>query len=171
MRKLQYGHKIDSVFALIIFSAFAAAVLMVLILGAHIYKDIALDNEIVNDQRIAVSYIEAKVRHNDTLDNIYVDGFQGYTGETDIDTLYLEEDYGDLTYHTMIYLFDGWIRELYCEKGLALNPEDGTKIIEAQALRFAVTEETGLLHITCTDKNGLIVNLDILPRCKGGIAL
>ena len=165
MRRTIIPHKIDSVFTLLIFCAFSIAVLMVLIFGARVYEDIIAQNQDSENQRITVAYIEAKIRHNDTLDNIYVDSFKGYTEETAIDTLYLEEDYGTHTYHTMIYLADGWVRELYCEKGLNFNPDDGSKIVEAEALNFIIDPQSGLLSITCTDKTGTTMSLSVLPRC------
>lgn len=171
MRKLQNSQKIDSVFTLLIFCAFAAAVLLVLILGAQVYENVTARSDAANDHRLALSYIGAKISHNDTLDNIYVDSFWGYQEEPDINTLYLEEDYGDISYHTMIYLADGWIRELYCQKGLQFNPQDGLKILEAQELTFYQYEDSGLLYITCMDKNGSSMSLYITPRCIRGVSI
>ena len=170
MRKPSSTQRVDTVFALLIFCAFAAAVLLVLLLGVRVYEKVAARSDEAYDQRIALSYISAKIRHADTQENIYVGSFEGYEKHPEIGVLYLEEDYDSATYHTMIYFSDGWIRELYCEKGLAFNPEDGEAILEAQALSFE-TEENGLIRIICTDQNGVRMSIFVLPRCKGGLAL
>lgn len=171
MRNPDRGQKIGNLLALLIFCAFTAAILLVLMLGANIYQGVSGRNTASADQRLAISYIEAKLRHSDTLDDVYLDSFRGYEELTDISTLYLEEDYGDSVYHTMIYCYDGWIRELYCEKGLEFTPDAGIKILPAQSLDFKQDAETGLVSIICVDNQGAALRLSILPRCEGGIEL
>ncbi|NLF79900.1 MAG: DUF4860 domain-containing protein [Clostridia bacterium] len=171
MRNSNRGQKIGDLLALLIFCAFTAAILLVLMLGAHIYQGISDRNSANADQRLAISYIETKLRHSDTLDGVYLGSFQGYEELNAISTLYLEEDYGDSVYHTMIYCYDGWIRELYCEKGLQFTPDAGMKILPAQSLDFENNAQTGLISIICVDSQGAALRMSILPRCRGGIKL
>jgi hypothetical protein len=171
MRQTAYGQKIGNVFALLIYCAFTAAILLVLMLGAQIYQGMVERNTINADQRTAISYIEAKLRHSDTLGDVYTGSFQGYVEFPYISTLYLEENYGDLTYHTMIYCYDGWLRELYCEKGLEFLPEDGMKVLPVQRLDYQEDADSGLIKITCVDNQGITFELNILLRSSGGIEL
>ncbi len=171
MIKSQGENRLGSVFSLLIFCAFAAAVLMVLMLGARVYRDVAARNEAAWDQRMALAYIEAKIRHNDTLDDVKIGPYIGYEEIAEIETLYLEQHFGDYTYHTMIYLSDGWVYEMFCEKGLEFNPSDGTKILEAQALDFEFLDDNGLLKITCVDSSGNPMSMIILPRSEEGVQI
>ena len=171
MRQSATGQKIGNLMALVIFCAFTAAVLLVLMLGANIYQGISSRNSASADQRLAVSYIEAKLRHNDTWNAVYLGSFQSNEGATDIPTLYLEEDYDSIIYNTMIYCYDGWIRELYCEKGLEFAPDAGIKVLPAKNLDFSFDPQTGLISIICVDNQGATLRLNVLPRCMGGIEL
>lgn len=172
MSKTNSSNRIGSVFSLLIFCAFAAAVLMVLMLGARVYRDVAARNEAAWDQRMALSYIEAKIRHNDSLDDIKIGPYVGYEEHQDIDTLYLEQHYENgLTYHTMIYLFDGWIYEMFCDTALEFNPGDGTRILKAQELSFAFLDNGEILEITCIDNNGNPMSMVIMPRSKEGLSI
>jgi len=64
MMKATRGKRIDTIFVLIIFCIFAVSVLIVLMLGAGIYRNM---NDISNDgrdERTALSYLWKKVKNN-----------------------------------------------------------------------------------------------------------
>lgn len=170
--KIPTAHnKTGHIFSLLIFCAFAIAVLLVLIFGASVYQRVGARNETAWDQRTALSYIEAKIRHHDAYDAIEIGPYLGYEELGEIDTLYLSQQIGERTYQTMIYLADGWIYELFCEKGLQFHPADGSKILQAQSLEFDYLTDSGLLQITCTDTNNRPLSLLLLPRCDSEVSI
>lgn len=151
------SQKLDTVVALMVFCVFAASVLMVLTLGGSIYKS---TNELYQEgyeERTGLSYIWSKVKNGDESGSVYIDSFQG------LSVLCLDEEYGGVTYQTKLYLYDGWIYELFCEADLEFSPEEGIPVMQIQSLDFKQMEN-GLIK-AASDSEELI----ILPRSKRGI--
>lgn len=121
---------IDTVFVLIIFSTFAFSVLMVLALGAGIYRNISDITREDESERTALSYVRTKVRNMDSSEAISVAPFEGEPA------LYIEEDIGGKKYNTIIYFYDGWLCEIFCEASLHMSPHDGMRIIQVDSMRF-----------------------------------
>lgn len=139
----------DTVFVFVIFSVFATSVLVVLMLGGSIYKNISKTVQESFHERTSFSYIWSKVKNGDTSMGIRVGEFH------ELPALYLEENFDGVTYLTAIYLYDGWIRELVSEEGLGFTPEAGMEILEAGSLDFEQLEG-GLIRVTIDGKSLLI---------------
>ena len=139
--------KVDTVFVLIIFSVFALSVLMVLMLGARVYKnmtDITSENQ---EERTLLSYIWTKVKNGDKSGSISVGDFYGLT------TLCFDEDFGGTPYRTAIYQYDGWLYELFCETEMLSDPsggflpEDGVQVMRIDELVFE-NAEYGMIKVS-----------------------
>ena len=139
--------KVDTVFVLIIFSVFALSVLMVLMLGARIYKnmtDITNENQ---EERTLLSYIWTKVKNGDKSGSISVGEFYGLTA------LCFDENFDGVPYRTSIYQYDGWLYELFCETGMLTDPEsgflpeDGVQIMRIDKLVFE-NAEYGMIKVS-----------------------
>ena len=50
------------------------------------------------------------------------------------------------TYLTRVYVYDGYVRELYCAENAVLLPADGEKVLRADRLHFEL--EDGLLTVS-----------------------
>ena len=161
MKKKIRRQKIDTVFVLIIFCVFAISVLMVLMLGASIYKNMSEISRDGYDERTVLAYFWTKVKNGDDAGNIYIGDFHG------IPALCFDEVYTDSTYVTMIYHFNGQVYELFTEVGyeLGLEPEDGESVMKVDNLRFEGLDN-GLIRVTVGSKSTLIS-----PRGKTGISL
>ena len=144
-------NKIDSVFVLIVFAVFALSVLMVLMLGAGVYKNISQTTQDGYDERTALSYIWTKVKSFDEEGQIYIGDFYG------ISALFIDEDFDGLLLRTAIYHYDGQLRELFSEPGLGLMPEDGIAIIKSEGLTFEQID-SGLIKIS-TAARDLFISL------------
>ena len=134
-------------------------ILMVLMFSGRIYKKMVdLSAEGYNDHT-CLSYIWSRVKNDDEAEKIYIDDFQG------VSALCFEEEYNDVLYRTMIYMHDGWVRELFCQKELSFSLGQGTPVIKAES--FSLEElENGLIEIK-TDSGSLFV----YPRGQKGIAM
>jgi len=139
--------KVDTVFVLIIFSVFALSVLMVLMLGARVYKnmtDITSENQ---EERTLLSYIWTKVKNGDKSGSISVGDFYGLTA------LCFDEDFGGTPYRTAIYQYDGWLYELFCETEMLSDPsggflpEDGVQVMRIDELVFE-NAEYGMIKVS-----------------------
>ena len=134
MIKTTGKNKVDTVFVLIIFSIFALSVLMVLMLGAGIYKNMTdITGDGLND-RTLLSYIWTKIKNSDREGSVNVGEFNG------ISALFFDEEISGARYRTIIYQYDGWVRELFSEIGLDFLPEDGLRVMRIDDLKF---EEPG----------------------------
>lgn len=113
----------------------------VTLLGSSVYRAAAADADVNAAHRTALSYVVNQIRRGDA-GGVAVGSFGGG------DALRLSETLSDGTvYVTLIYCYDGSLRELYMEEGTGLSPEDGTSILALDSLGLAVGED-GLLTIT-----------------------
>jgi len=122
----------DTLFVMIVFCVFAVSVLTVLILSAGIYRnmtDISRDRE---DERTILSYIWTKAKSGDDAGMIHVGKFDG------ISALFYDEIIGDTLYRTAIYLYDGWVMELFSNPESGLTPQDGMRLMRLDDLWFGL---------------------------------
>ncbi len=143
------GHQAQLIFALLACCLFALCLLMVLLLGARAYQRVAAAGTGAGDQLDCLAYISAKVRNHDGLGQVFLDGF---SPEQPLETLYLRQELDGVVYDTRIYYWQGWVRELYSQAGLAFSPEDGATLLEASGLGFSL--EDGVLTVNCPDEEG-----------------
>ena len=149
-------NRVDTVFVLMIFCVFAVSVLLVLMLSGSTYQNMIEISREGQNERIALSYIRTKVRNTDSADSIYVSYFN------ELSALSLKETFGATTFITYIYLYNGWIHELFHERGQDFEPQHGIPVIQAESLSFE-TIDNGLIRVT-TDFGSLL----IFPRSGAG---
>ena len=145
MNKVIRGRSIDTIFVLIVFSIFAFSVLMVLMLGASIYRninDIARDGQ---DEHTALSYVWTKTKNFDDAGSVHVGDFSG------VPALFIDESIDDIKYRTAIYNYDGWLMELFSEAALEFYPTDGVRVVMIDNLSFDAVDN-GLIKVTAGDK-------------------
>lgn len=117
---------------------FALLAMGVTLMGTGVYRSVADDAETNSAQRTALSYVVNQVRRADA-GGVAVGSFGGG------DALRLTETAEDgSVYVTLIYCFDGALRELYMEEGAGLTPEDGMAVLALSSLSLAVSEGGGL---------------------------
>ena len=156
MRKTGTKHHLDGLLALLLFGVFAASILSVLLTGAGVYSRLTQRDQRAYDRRTCVQYLATKVRQAPSGAQVTVGTF----GEGD--ALLLSEDIDGQPYLTRIYCYDGWLRELFSAADDPFAPEDGEKILPAQAL--ALHTDHNLLQIDLTDSSGQTISLTLSPR-------
>ncbi|MCL2425905.1 MAG: DUF4860 domain-containing protein [Oscillospiraceae bacterium] len=152
----KFGRSIDTVFVLIVFSVFAISVLMVLMLGASIYRNI---NEISTERQnehTALAYIWTKTRNFDQADGMSVGDFNG------VSALLIDENINGTHFRTIIYNYDGWLLELFSDASLEFSLNDGVPVVPADGLHFDAIEH-GLIQVTIGD-----MSLYLSPRSGAG---
>ena len=80
--------------------------------------------------------------------------------------MYLLQEVDGLTYETILYVYDGWLMELLCERGWELAPENGQTITPAQSLTVEEPEK-GLLRLVYTGADGKSSRADVYLRSEG----
>ena len=128
MKKEQKEYKINQLLTLLLFTVFTICILFVLLTGAGIYKQLTEKNQNCYDKRTAVQYLTTRVRQNDKNNLIEIRQF----GEDE--ALILKEKIHETEYETVIYCYDGYLREIFSSSVEEFSPEDGNKILEMKHL-------------------------------------
>lgn len=165
MRKTVKNHTVDVIFVLAIACAFAASILMVLMLGVNVYGNIQKTSDVNFNERVCLSYITAKVHGNDSAGEVRTGYFD------DVPALFLDQEYDGTYYNTVIYAYDGQLMELFCEKDrmadLGLTPESGTAVLAVDSVTFKKVAPN-LLSVNYVDANGGDGSTFINLRSEGG---
>ncbi|MCL2373135.1 MAG: DUF4860 domain-containing protein [Defluviitaleaceae bacterium] len=143
-------NRVDTVFVLLVFCVFAISVFMVIMHAGSTYSDIIEVSTEGSDERIALSYVRTKIRANDRADEVSVGYFDG------INALRFEENFGGQSFVTLIYLYDGWVHELFHFGFMEFNPSDGMPMVRAESLYFSYVAE-GLIRVA-TDYGSILIH-------------
>ena len=164
MKNRLIKHEMDSVFVLLLFTLFAACILMVLLLGASSYEKIVKRDGQTYDARTGVQYIAARLRHGDEAGCVQVGSYSERTNAAadDIPTLYLRLSEAEEPFYTKIYYYDGYIRELLCSEELKLSPDAGQELLAASA--FFAEQEGSLIKVSITEEDGEIHTISLSVR-------
>lgn len=108
------------------------------LLASGAYRGVVAESDGTYSHRTPLSYLVNQLRRNDVYGAVSVRSFG------DGDALCLEEN----GYVTLLYCYDGQLRELYAEASLTFAPEDGTALLPLDDL--AVELEDGFLTVTTT---------------------
>ena len=95
--KQEKRHIVDILFVLALFGVFAFSALILVILGADVYKSTVSSMSQNFESRTACSYITEKIRQNDVYDSVYIDDFEGTKA-----LVFTQDIYGS-QYGTYIY--------------------------------------------------------------------
>ncbi len=120
------------------------------LLGSSVYRQTVSTSDDNYTQRTALSYLVNQVRR---AGSVAVGSFESYPA------LDLAEPGGN--YHTVLYVSDGELRELYTERGSGLTSADGTAVLPLEGLSLAV--ENGTVTFTVT-QDGKSWSASVSPR-------
>lgn len=148
--------KTGSLMALVLFGLFAVCILFLLLTGADVYQRLTIRDRNTYEMRTAAQYLTTKVRQADQDGCLLVSEFEG------LDALLIREEIEGSVYHTWIYCYDGYIRELFVSADSELMPEAGEKILEAES--FVIWKEDNLFKAEMTGLTGLVQELIWSPR-------
>jgi len=154
--------KMGGLLALLLFAVFAACILLVLLMGAKAYKQLVLRDNESYDRRTATQYIITRVRQSD------LDGAFSVRKESVGDVLAMSEEVDGSEYETLVYCYDGYLRELFTVGDSEFDPQAGEKILPVEL--FAVQLEEGLLSVELELPNGDADNIVMSVRSGEGAA-
>lgn len=154
---MPHKHMIAQVFVFVLLGVFAVLSTMMVLLSAQLYRGIVRQTEQHSSERILSSYVTNAVHANDAFGMITVEN----RGGTDMLVMGWEAD--GQRYETMIYCYDGALRELFASAEQEFDPEYGEIIGDAQS--FVPEIRDGLLEVRLTDSAGQEDTLYIALRC------
>jgi len=132
MRKEDY--RFSDLLGLLVWGLFALCLLLVLLTGAGVCRDLADRGEAAHRSRTGCQYIATRVQQGQ---GISLEAFGG------ADALAVREKIGEECYVTYVYCREGWLWELTCPEGAHVEPADGQRLLEAEQLSLSLEE--GLL--------------------------
>ena len=138
--------------ALVLGGLFLTLAIGLALLSSGVYRQIVDGADSVSARRTALSYLVGQVRRADHADGIAYGDFGGN------DALFLREN----GYITILYQYDGMLRELYMEEDGGLTPADGMEVTPLSRLKVAAQEDT--LSIAVTDGDGQEYAVSLTPR-------
>ena len=163
MREHSRKHDLSSLLVLLLFAVFAVCILSVLLTSADTYRRLSDRDQDSYGRRTAAQYITTKVRQADRQDAVSVRSFEGQAA------LVLTEEIDGEQYETLIYSYDGYLRELFTSVGGEMLPEDGEKIMEANRfLADANNPEKGQLSLRIQASDGTWEELTLCLRSGKG---
>jgi len=121
-------NSLGGVLTLLAFALFVVALMSVLLTGADAVGRLTERDRDSYDRRTAAQYIATRVRQADR-EGVLRTGEYGGT-----DALFVVEEIDGCRYHTVVYCWGGYLRELYCEEGLDLDPEFGEVLLPLDGL-------------------------------------
>lgn len=151
-------YMVDFVFTLCLFGVFAVSALLVVVIGANVYRSTVNAQEANAMKRTALAYVAEKVHQSDTADSISIGSVEG------TDALVLKSRYNDASFATYIYWYDGSLRELFIKEDAKPALIAGQVITEIAD--FSLTQYAEHLYlVSATDNNGETLSLYINAKC------
>lgn len=151
-------HMIDLLFTLALFCVFAASALLVVLIGASVYKNTVEQMDESFSNRTSLTYVTNKVRQNDVAGGVYLSKLEGK------DALVLEQTVDTDVYQTWIYHDEGALKELFVSSESEIHLADGQAIIEVPGFKFEQSDS--VLYISSVDKDGAEIRQQITLRCS-----
>ena len=144
--KQEKNHIVDVLFVLALFVVFTLSALVLVILGASVYKQTVSYMDENFTARTAYSYLTEKVRQNDLYDSISLGQLEG------TEALVMTQEINGTTYATYLYLYEGNLRELFMRQGsdIGTNPLSAGQVILPLADWNLEMADEYLLHIALT---------------------
>lgn len=152
---------ISAIAAALLLCLFAMMLLSALLGGAGAYRRLTVRGQENWDSRSGVQYVAAKLRQAPSAQSVSLRDFgQG-------DCICISEEIEGAEYITRVYCHDGWIMELFAPAEIDFAPEDGERIVKAEALELSL--EYGLLQVCISTSGGSEeIFLDLRGKEVGG---
>lgn len=162
MSEMQNGtvqkHSISQVFVFLLLGVFAVFSTLMVLLGAQLYRGTVDQTEQHSEKRLLFSYINNAVRGNDAANLVSVDNRSG------IDVLVFGFEADGELYETLVYCYEGSLRELFISAQQEFEPDYGEVICSAET--FIPRLEDELLSIRIAGTSGQEEELHIALRCS-----
>ena len=130
MRDSSKRNTIGTIVVLAVFTVLAAAVVLLIVSGASVYKRLSEKNNLAYTKRIVSRYLATKIESANSLDEIAVVPFEGTTA------LCIKEEIAGVDYLTLIYSNGGYIRELFVPSDSLAEASSGERITECRKIAF-----------------------------------
>lgn len=140
-------HSVDHLFTFGLFALFMLLAMLLVILGANVYRGTVSRMDSNYETRTSLAYLTEKIREADAAGQILVTELEGEPA------LELRETISGDSYRTYIYYYKGSLRELFLSADTEAALRQGRKVLEVKALEIT-KESDHIIRFTVTDSNG-----------------
>ena len=142
-------HVIDVLFTLTLFCVFAAASLMVVLIGANVYQSTVKKMDLNFEINTSITYVTTKIRQHDTAGSVFLSALDGQ------DALVLESEFDGEVFQVWIYHYDGVLRELFIHRDntAALNLQAGQELMRVHSFAIEQAREN-MISLTAASVDG-----------------
>lgn len=155
MNPSKSGRGVRAALVVVLCALFFLLAMGITLLGSGVYRGVVTAADRNYIQRTALSYLVNQIRRASSVD---VGSFELSPA---LDLSAPEEE----DYHTVLYVYDGQLRELYAQRDAGLTPADGTAILPLEEL--SITLDDGLITLIAT-QNGEPFSTCVAPRVSAG---
>lgn len=157
--KRENKHMVDILFVISLFCVFAFSALMLVIIGADVYKSTVSHMDDNFAARTSYAYLSEKIRQKDCSEGIYVTEFG------DGNALVLAEEINGTRYYTYLYRHNNSLKELFSNAPETLGPEAGQTIMDCTV--FDITQvSSDLYYFHLEGPEGSSADLYVTTRCR-----
>lgn len=150
-REIPHGRKaanrgytlIELMLVVALLALFGAATLSLVVSSGNAYKGILGKKDLDSNLRIALSYVDNKIRYNDVKHALRLEVNPSGNGKA----LVIEEELDGSIYETWIYQSGGKLREVLVEKGEPVEDDLGFEITDLGGFEAEYHSDGGLLHL------------------------
>ena len=154
---------ISGVLVLLVFAAFMISILMVLLTGADVVQKLTERDQNSYDRRTAAQYIATRTRQADSAGMLSVRSFG------DGDAMVFAESIDGTIYETLVYCYDGYLREMFVEARTEQAAEFGEKIVPLESFRIDDCNTYLQVELTFSDGQTETVILYLRSEREGGV--
>ena len=147
MSKRKINISVESIMVILLMIVFAVSISVLIYQGSQTYRTILRDKEMAENHRITLSYINMKIKQNDTQGAINV---ETYTPIVD-DVLVISHHGLEKGLFTYIFFYEGALWECYTDGDLDLDIS--SKIIDVDGQLFFTKDDIKGQIITTLTKN------------------
>lgn len=164
---MKRGNAAGTVATLALTCIFGVTLLMGIFAGAAVYQRVGDRVEKSAGERVGLTYLTAKVRG---FDQRLPDGGSAVQVGTmeGQDALYLLETIDGVDYETILYVYDGQLREMLCLRGNEQGAAFGEVIGPARSLTVSLPGK-GLLRLEYVSEDGESRTADVCLRSGGDL--
>lgn len=151
--------KIKNMMALLLCAMFFLLCASLTLAGGRIYAQTVSAGDVNYQSRTALSYLVNQIRQGDRGEGgIIITSFGGQ------DAICIRENLEGSSFLTLLYCYDGQLRELFTEEGTQLQPADGTPLLPLEDLSLALEGSVVTLKVTLPEQGG-VRQVSLAPRC------
>ena len=111
--------------------------------------------------RTVTSYITTRISQSAVIDSFFVGDFDEAVPKNSGDTFFFTEHFGDITYVTRLYCYEGALYELFSPLSAELDPSTGERILPLSSLDFTLEDGLLISDIVFEDDNSVTLRLSL----------